>query len=27
MLAQDIVRGGNPFSRSIESAYGLGRGR
>jgi len=27
MLAQDVVRGGNPFSRSLESAYGLGRGR
>jgi tape measure domain-containing protein len=25
-LAQDVARGGNPFSRSLESAYGLGRG-
>lgn len=27
LLAQDVARGGNPFSRSLESAYGLGRGR
>ena len=27
MLAQDVVRGGNAFSRSLESAYSLGRGR
>jgi len=27
MLSQDVIRGGNPFSRSLESAYGLGRGR
>lgn len=26
LLAQDVARGGNPFSRSLESAYGLGRG-
>lgn len=27
MLAQDVMRGGNSFSRSLESAYSLGRGR
>jgi len=26
MMAQDVARGGNPFSRSLETAYGLGRG-
>jgi tape measure domain-containing protein len=26
-LSQDVMRGGNPFARSLESAYGLGRGR
>lgn len=27
LLTQDVARGGNPFARSLESAYGLGRGR
>lgn len=26
VLAQDVARGGNSFSRAMESAYGLGRG-
>jgi hypothetical protein len=27
LLTQDVVRGGNSFSRGLETAYGLGRGR
>jgi tape measure domain-containing protein len=27
LLSQDVLRGGNSFSRSLESAYALGRGR
>lgn len=26
-LTQDVMRGGNPFSRSLEHTYGVGRGR